>query len=151
MNDITPKYRILRQGFSLFIAALAGCDNSGNSDALKTTARWYTQSQVEDGRELFQRHCAVCHGENAEGTLNWLELDANGNYPPPPLDGTAHAWHHPLPVLERVIAEGGVAFGGVMPGFAALLGEDQIRSVVAYFQSQWSEDIYEQWTDINGR
>ena len=136
--------------FALVIP-LAGCDEFGSSGEQQVSGRWYTQGQVEQGQELFQMHCAVCHGAKAEGTVNWFERDAEGNYPPPPLDGTAHAWHHALPVLERVIAEGGVAFGGVMPGFADTLKEEEIRSAIAYFQSQWPDDIYQQWLDINGR
>ena len=31
--------------------------------------RWYTQSQVSAGKELFQANCGVCHGMEAEGTV----------------------------------------------------------------------------------
>lgn len=143
--------RIYLHAIIALLIALAGCDEFGSSVEQQVSGRWYTQSQVEQGQELFQMHCAVCHGAKAEGTVNWFKRDAEGNYPPPPLDGTAHAWHHPMPVLESVIAEGGVAFGGLMPGFANTLQEEEIRSAIAYFQSQWPEDIYQQWLDINGR
>ena len=146
-----PKSRIFLRALFALLIPIAGCDESGNGGGQNISERWYSQSQVDAGRELFQTHCAVCHGEKAEGTVNWSKLDAQGNYPPPPLDGTAHAWHHALPVLERVIAEGGVAFGGVMPGFVDRLNEEEIRSAIAYFQSQWPEDIYQQWVNINGR
>ncbi len=71
--------------------------------------------------------------------------------PPPPLNGTAHTWHHPLEVLDNSIANGGVEFGGVMPGFAEALNEDERMKIIAWFQSLWSEDIYERWQSINAR
>lgn len=140
--------RILVNELSILIALLlASCnaDRAGESVA----GRWYSQQQVAQGGELFQAHCAVCHGEDAQGTQNWFVRDENGNYPPPPLDGTAHAWHHPLPVLLEVIANGGVPLGGVMPGFSNVLSEQERLAVIAYFQSKWPDDIYEQWSRMN--
>jgi mono/diheme cytochrome c family protein len=55
-------------------------------------SRWYSQANVDKGSTLFQQNCSSCHGANAEGTLDWKTTDSNGKYPPPPLDGTAHAW-----------------------------------------------------------
>ncbi|UCH50118.1 MAG: cytochrome c [Betaproteobacteria bacterium] len=113
--------------------------------------RWYTQTQVERGRLIFAEQCARCHGENAEGTRNWREPDATGNYPPPPLNGSAHAWHHPLPVLARVIEKGGIPLGGVMPSFSGTLDRDQIRDTIAFFQDYWPDDIYARWAEVNRR
>jgi mono/diheme cytochrome c family protein len=79
--------------------------------------RWFNQDVVDLGSSLFQQNCAVCHGVNAEGTKDWKKTDANGNYPPPPLNGSAHAWHHSIPQLARSIKEGGIKLGGVMPAF----------------------------------
>ena len=72
------------------------------------TERWFNQAVVDYGAGLFAQNCAVCHGANAEGTSDWKKTDANGNYPPPPLDGSAHAWHHSIPQLVRSIKEGGI-------------------------------------------
>ena len=103
------------------------------------------------GRELYLTHCAICHGENAEATPDWRQTDAAGNYPPPPLDGSAHAWHHPLTVLERTITEGGISLGGVMPGFGQVLDSDDAHATIAYFQSFWPDEIYAIWSEINAR
>jgi len=111
--------------------------------------RWYTQVQVERGRELFQAHCSACHGQQAQATSEWRTPGADGNYPPPPLNGSAHAWHHPLPVLARVIEQGGIPHGGVMPGFSETLDRDQIRETIAFFQSFWPDEIYSRWSEIN--
>ena len=69
--------------------------------------RWFDDKLVSTGADLFQQHCAVCHGANAEGTREWKKTDANRNYPPPPLDGSAHAWHHSIAQLARSIEQGG--------------------------------------------
>ena len=120
---------------------LLGCTESEP----KIENRWYTESQVTTGQKIFQNNCAVCHGNNAQGTFNWKKPLADGSYPPPPLNGKAHAWHHPLNMLKRTIREGGVAIGGKMPPFKNKLSENEIESVIAYFQSKWSPEVYEIW------
>lgn len=116
--------------------------------AIGTGKRWYTERQVAQGREIFIRHCAVCHGKDAAATPNWRRPDAAGNYPPPPLNGSAHTWHHPLPVLRETIQQGGAPLGGVMPGFAGKLSEQETDAVIAWFQSLWSDEIYQAWYRI---
>ena len=114
--------------------------------------RWYTHEQVTRGRDLFQQHCAVCHGRLGEGLADdWKKTDANGNYPPPPLNGTAHTWHHPIEILLRTIENGGVPLGGVMPAFGSVLDEDDALDVIAYVQSLWTDDIYTRWLSIESR
>jgi len=109
--------------------------------------RWYSDEQLVTGAGLFSRHCAACHGQNAEATPDWKKTDANGKYPPPPLNGTAHAWHHDLDLLRRTIREGGAKLGGNMPPFAGRLKAEEIDSVIAYFQSKWPDDLYRRWAD----
>lgn len=111
----------------------------------QATERWFNQPIVDYGNELFQQNCAVCHGQNAEGTSDWKKRDANGNFPPPPLDGSAHAWHHSLAQLARSIKEGGIKLGGVMPPFGDQLSEQQVLAVIAYFQSKWPDELYQTW------
>ncbi|MFB3103971.1 MAG: c-type cytochrome, partial [Pseudomonadales bacterium] len=79
---------------ALFAGMTIGC--SAEIPSTDTVAgRWYTTNEVAKGKVLFLSHCASCHGQAAEGTLDWRRTDANGNYPPPPLNGSAHGWHHP--------------------------------------------------------
>lgn len=110
------------------------------------TGRWYSDTQVARGEETFRQNCAACHGQNAEATPNWKKTDANGQYPPPPLNGTAHAWHHDLDLLRRTIREGGAKLGGKMPAFEDQLNDAQIDSVIAFFQSKWPDEIYQRWS-----
>lgn len=107
--------------------------------------RWYSEQQVTQGEQIFKQNCAACHGPNAASIKNWRQTDKNGNYPPPPLNGTAHAWHHSMDVLRKTIREGGQKLGGVMPPFENRLSTEQIDSAISYFQSKWTDDIYDKW------
>jgi mono/diheme cytochrome c family protein len=127
-------------GYFIFIE-----DNDYSSNEQKIEGRWYTKSQVTRGQKLFQNNCAVCHGDNAQGTFNWRKPLSDGSYPPPPLNGTAHTWHHPMAVLKRTIRKGGVSIGGKMPPFKDKLSTEEIEEVIAYFQSKWNSEIYEVW------
>jgi mono/diheme cytochrome c family protein len=69
--------------------------------------RWYDDKIVASRSQLFQHNCAVCHGANAQGTREWKKTDFSGRYPPPPLNGSAHAWHHSIPQLARSIKQDG--------------------------------------------
>ena len=109
------------------------------------TQPWYNAELVATGSQLFQQHCAECHGANAEGTREWKKTNASGHYPPPPLNGSAHAWHHSIPQLARSIKQGGQQLGGVMPGFDDKLDDQQILALIAFFQSKWPTEIYDRW------
>jgi mono/diheme cytochrome c family protein len=65
--------------------------------------------------------------------------------PPPPLDGSAHTWHHSIEQLARSIKQGGIQLGGVMPGFTDKLDDQQIQALIAFFQSKWPDEIYQPW------
>jgi mono/diheme cytochrome c family protein len=107
--------------------------------------RWYTREQVEAGAALYAQNCATCHKPNAEGTSDWKARDANGKLPPPPLNGTAHAWHHSLDLLRQVVRRGGIPIGGSMPAFAGKLSTQEIDAILAWVQSHWSDKIYAIW------
>ncbi|MDX8406550.1 MAG: cytochrome c, partial [Mariprofundus sp.] len=96
------------------VNTLSGC-NGVSPDAEK---RWYTNDQVEVGGKVFASNCAQCHGRQAQGLVkNWKQRLADGSYPAPPLNGSAHAWHHPLPLLLEIVQQGGALYDGKMPGF----------------------------------
>lgn len=114
-------------------------------------SRWYNESQAVQGREVFAENCAVCHGAQAQGLGgDWRERLDDGSFPPPPLDGSAHAWHHPQEILLRVIDYGGEAMGGKMPAFIDVLEQDEKLAAIAFFQSFWTDEIYQQWMQMGG-
>jgi thiol:disulfide interchange protein DsbC len=125
----------------IFLVLLASSANTYAAEG----DRWYSSRQVERGEVIFRENCAACHGPNAEATANWKQRDANGNFPPPPLNGSAHAWHHDLALLRRTVREGGKQLGGVMPAFADRLSAEDIDSAIAFFQSKWPEEVYRKW------
>ncbi|MEX0964569.1 MAG: cytochrome c [Pseudohongiellaceae bacterium] len=145
-----------------FLSALLGCEEratapDSNSASLPSpiaesaVSRWYTDSQSITGREVFAQNCAVCHGAQAEGTAgDWREKLDDGSFPPPPLNGTAHAWHHPQEILLRVIDYGGEAMGGKMPAFIDVLDQQEKLAAIAFFQSFWTDAIYQQWMQMGG-
>lgn len=114
------------------------------------SGRWYSEAQVVTGAPLFQQFCAVCHGIDAASTPHWRTPNEQGHYPPPPLNGSAHTWHHPLNQLRRTIREGGVRLGGQMPPFGNALTAEEIDAILAWIQSNWSDEIYQQWLLRNG-
>jgi protein-disulfide isomerase/mono/diheme cytochrome c family protein len=110
--------------------------------------RWYGDEQVGTGKALFIKSCAQCHGSEAQGTTNWKKRDEHGFLPPPPLNGTAHAWHHSIDILKRTIREGGSKLGGKMPGFGSKFTDAEQNAIISYFQSKWSDEVYDRWAEV---
>jgi mono/diheme cytochrome c family protein len=93
----------------------------------------------------------VCHGKAAKGLVNdYKKPLADGSYPPPPLNGTGHAWHHPLSSLMGSIKNGGIAIGGSMPAFKAKLDNAEMLAAIAYFQNWWPDETYQAWVKRGG-
>jgi mono/diheme cytochrome c family protein len=107
--------------------------------------RWYSETEVGQGAQVFAQNCAQCHGANAEAKPDWRTRGPDGKFPPPPLNGTAHAWHHPLRLLRQTVRLGGAPVGGVMPPFADKLSAEEIDAAIAFFQSHWPDEIYTSW------
>jgi mono/diheme cytochrome c family protein len=123
---------------------IIGCSN-------ETAEKWYSIEDVTAGQEIFANNCANCHGQQGESVENWKQLDDTGKYPPPPLNGSAHAWHHSLAALTRQISDGGERLGGYMPAFKEQLTEQEIRQVIAAMQDTWPDEIYNKWVEIDER
>jgi len=138
---------------SFLALILAGCgqQQAGEMAQNSSLERWYTSAQVERGEPLFRENCAVCHGGEAQGLArDWRQPLPDGNYLPPPLNGSAHAWHHPLHVLQRTIELGGAPVGGQMPGFSDRLDREERLAIIAWFQDKWSDEIYALWYERSG-
>jgi mono/diheme cytochrome c family protein len=107
--------------------------------------------QLAQGEKLYQENCASCHGVKAEGDVSWRQPNADGNFPPPPLNGTGHAWHHSAEVLKSVIREGSLGGKGTMPGWAGELSEQEMDAVISWFQSLWDKQVYATWYEMQQR
>lgn len=84
--------------------------------------------------------------------MNWLTPGPDGLYPAPPHDDTGHSWHHSDRVLYEIIRDG---MGDPlkpdsplrMPAWAGKLTDAEIRAVIEYFKSLWTEEHRQwQWT-----
>ena len=122
--------------------AQSGSAVSGNKVEVQ---RSYDFAQLQRGGQLFQQHCAACHGKEAEGAANWQQRDADGKFPAPPLNGTAHAWHHPKLILIDTIKKGTKRIGGNMPAWEDKLSDKDIEDIIAWFQAKWPDQLYAAW------
>ena len=126
--------------FIPLIILLAGCNpeeknkNSG--------------SMVLLGEKIYNKNCLSCHGPKGQGLAkDWKVKDENGNYPAPPLNGTAHTWHHSPEQLLYTINKGGVEMGGQMPAFEKRLTEEVKKALIEYMYSLWPKEIQEKYDD----
>ncbi len=127
--------------FQGFASEVQIVDRKGEKEEL---ARVTDPAVIVAGASLYQRHCAECHGDNAEGNTAWRQRDADGYFLPPPLNGTGHAWHHSRDWVVQFISEG-TGPGGKMPGWGGKLSQQEIKSIVAWLQAQWPDEVYELW------
>ena len=107
-------------------------------------ARKLDPEKIKRGEAVYRTNCASCHGQNGEATPGWRTPAPDGRYPPPPLDGSAHAWHHSTETLEKMIREGSPGPGG-MPPWDGKLTNQQIDDVIVWIKSLWPDDVYEVW------
>ncbi|HCI72263.1 MAG: hypothetical protein CL662_09870 [Bacteroidetes bacterium] len=113
-------------------------------------SRWYTQQQFELGKQVFTANCAQCHGGKGQGLVeDWKTPNPNGQFPAPPLNGSAHTWHHSTEVLMETINKGGIPLGGSMPSFQEVLSEEEKLAVIAFVQNLWDDETYKKWLKIN--
>jgi mono/diheme cytochrome c family protein len=135
----------------LAVAAIVFALLPGSVSAQTAAVAEFDPETVNAGGLLFRKNCAVCHGWNAEGiTADWQSRDAEGKYPPPPLNGSAHTWHHSNSVLTRIINDGTASLGGSMPAWSDKLSAQEIASILHWITSLWPDEIYETWVTRGG-
>lgn len=117
--------------------ALSACSGDGES-----------VTGVAAGKTVFEVNCLSCHGKEARGlTDNWKVKGVNGEYPAPPLNGSAHTWHHSPAQLLTIITEGGIKIGGQMPPFEHVLTDGERQAVLDYIMSLWSLELKAQYDE----
>lgn len=153
-KDVAPMF--------LLLLGLSACDADNGSAAKPQTlsgtdiTRVNNPSQLKQGQAVYKHHCARCHGEKAEGELMWRRPDEQGHYPPPPLDGTGHAWHKSRAALHDIIKNGITMAGNGreesrMPAWGQTLNDKQIDAVIDWLQSLWPEPVYTIWYERQKR
>lgn len=146
--------------FLLMMALLfSGCDSDQHMDSTPmhpdvnvksgstpvTTQPRAKFSTVQKGFKLYRANCAACHGDQGQGAANWQQAGADGKFPAPPLNGTGHTWHHPMPVLVSTIKNGTQRIGGNMPPWKDKLSNSDINAIIIWFQSRWPDELYQAW------
>jgi mono/diheme cytochrome c family protein len=122
---------------AIAISSLASACGDGRPDP----------AQLASGAKGYAQHCAACHGAKLEGQPNWRAKLPNGRMPAPPHDDSGHTWHHPDEVLFGITKHGLVppyappGYESDMPGFAGKLSDAEIRNVLAYIASHWSNEV----------
>ncbi len=102
---------------------------------------------IELGKNVYDEHCAGCHGVDLEGEDRWQQQNEDGTFRAPPHDETGHTWHHGDQLLIETIELGGqrlpAVIGGAspMPAFGQVLTDEEILAVLAYIKSTWPDDI----------
>ena len=108
---------------------------------------------VERGRTLYQTHCASCHGADLAGQPNWKERLPSGLLPAPPHDTSGHTWHHPDPLLFKLVKDGGASVllpgeASGMPAYGSFLSDEDIWAMLSYIKSTWPADIQQRQSDV---
>jgi mono/diheme cytochrome c family protein len=136
----------------LFMGIIIGIDGVNRQQMGSMQAR-SAANTLTDGRTLYMRYCAACHGANLAGQANWQTARADGSYPAPPHDASGHTWHHSDAYLLAVTLQGGAAVTGTasnaMPGFAKQLSAEQATAIIEYIKSTWPADIQAQQAALN--
>jgi mono/diheme cytochrome c family protein len=141
----------------LLAMALGACDQKTQKAPLSSVstgqmpARHYDPAVLSLGKQVYQQHCSVCHGAQAQGAPDWRKRKPNGKFPPPPLNGSGHAWHHSRAVLRDVIRNGSQAGQGDMPAWQGKLTDNEIEAVISWFQSLWPDQVYAAWYEMQQR
>ncbi|SMM99753.1 Cytochrome c family protein [uncultured Candidatus Thioglobus sp.] len=143
----------------LFLSACGeeASEKAQTTEPTTTTTTTATVNSVEktasttkikpSGKAIFEQNCLVCHGKAGRGLFkDWKKRQPDGKFPAPPLNGTAHTWHHSPKLLLQTINNGGVKFGGTMPGFKDKLTDTEKQAILDYLYSLWPQDIQQKYS-----
>lgn len=131
---------------------LAGCDSGPSGPhALRPNE----VAVVAQGKQVYDRHCAACHGAQLQGQPNWRMRDASGRLPAPPHDASGHTWHHTDEVLFNIVKYGVAKTANLkdyetaMPLYEGVLSDAEIVAVLSYIKANWPEDIRRKHDELN--
>lgn len=133
---------------------LSGCEKPEEKAPTPVQSTVIPQSeldaaQIARGRLVYEENCLRCHGPEGKGQPgDWRQRKPDGLFPPPPLDDTAHAWHHPTEILRKAIKRGSPPGLGDMPPWEGKLTEAEIDDVIVYVKSLWSAEVYGHWLKV---
>jgi mono/diheme cytochrome c family protein len=104
-------------------------------------------ARVANGAKLFQKHCAECHGPEAQGHPDWKNPQV---VVAPPLDGggpvTKRTQAQMALIIQRGASRKGVA---TMPGWSGRLSVQDVDDIILWYQALWPSEVYSQWQKAN--
>ena len=126
--------------------------------AVWATGAYVRPQELQRGAQLYNEHCATCHGAQLEGQPDWQIIGDDGVLPAPPHDETGHTWHHDDAMLIDYIRQGGqavlddlgVLMTSGMPAFGELLDDSDIAAILAFIKSTWPDRIRAIQAERNG-
>jgi S-disulfanyl-L-cysteine oxidoreductase SoxD len=97
---------------------------------------------VKEGKQLYARACASCHGRRLQGQLLWQVRDQYAGRRAPAHDQTGHTWQHSDEELFYITKFGRFsttppAAESHMPAYEQSLSDDQILATIAYIKATW--------------
>ena len=140
----------------LSVGLLFSCSDDKKEPGMVQSGKKVVQRNVDartysQGNKLYQQNCATCHGQQGEGAKDWRTPDKDGKNQPPPLNGAGHTWHHSPKALIMVINNGTSKIGGNMPAWKDKLSNSEIKLILTWITSQWSDEIYTAWYNQHHR
>jgi mono/diheme cytochrome c family protein len=137
---------------------LASCDR-GEPPATVTPAA--SESKIvregsptaQSGEALYQANCQRCHGGATGGSM----MDM-----PPRHNANGHTWHHADQQLIDTVLNGSGQMGEMMrgmmgdpgvrmPAFRDVLTEEDVRAILAYIKTWWTEEQRRTQADLSQR
>jgi S-disulfanyl-L-cysteine oxidoreductase SoxD len=97
---------------------------------------------VKEGKQLYARACAGCHGRRLQGQLLWQVRDEFAGRRAPAHDQTGHTWQHSDEELFYITKFGRFPSAppsakSYMPAYGQSLDDDQILAAIAYIKATW--------------
>jgi len=147
----------LLSGFLLVACSGDGAQMAKN-DQMTINSRVKLQADrpkiVAQGKDIYLRDCASCHGASLAGQEDWKIRNPEGLLPAPPHDDSGHTWHHPDQMLFDMTKYGVQKFAGAdyestMPAYGDTLSDAEIIAVLSYIKSRWPDNIKKRHDGLN--
>lgn len=138
--------------FAAALLLLGACSKEGDQAATPSPGiamRHFDPASVTRGARLFEEHCVVCHGPQAQGHPDW-QTPSDGSFAAaPPLNGTGNDWKRSRTMLAATIQNGvrrKSDNADIMPAWKGRLSERDVEDVLNWVQSLWPAEVYDAWT-----
>lgn len=97
-----------------------------------------TPQLVAAGRKTYEQYCQACHGKNGIGERpKQMYAEDQYGFVAPPLDNSAHGWHHTDANLLHTILNGSSRNPRMLP-FKDIISKEDAKDAVAYIKSLWN-------------